>query len=59
MMHVNVNLSVIIILYISKMPSSFLNVLQKIICVMLMIKFLFLRGGCQNKLRSIIWCSLV
>ena len=42
MMHVNVNLSVIIILYISKMPSSFLNVLQKIICVMLMIKFLFL-----------------
>ena len=31
MMHVNVNLSVII-LYISKMPSSFLNVLQKIMC---------------------------
>ena len=39
MMHVNFNLSVINILYISRMPSSFLNVLQIIICVMLMIKF--------------------
>ena len=41
MMHVNFNLSVIIILYISKMSSSFLNVLQKILYVRLMIKFLF------------------
>ena len=35
------HLECIIILYMSKM-SSVLNVLQKIICVMLMIKFLFL-----------------
>ena len=48
-MHVNFNLSVIIILYISKMSSSFLNVLQKIICLMIMIKFLFLSGECQSR----------
>ena len=58
-MHVNFNLSVIITLYISQMSSSFLNALQKIICVMLMIKFLFLTGGCQSKFSSITWCSLV
>ena len=43
MMHVNFNLSVIFFCkFLSKMCSSFLNVLQKIICVMLTIKFLFL-----------------
>ena len=40
-------ISIIIVLllfctFLSKMSSSFLNVLQKIICVTLMIKFLFL-----------------
>ena len=58
-MHVNFNLSVIITLYISQMSSSFLDALRKIICVMLMIKFGFITGGCQSKPSGITWCSLV